>query len=125
MGALNYSNCSLLNELPNISSWFKSNKNRKYTLEFPREIDKKDYQIGVVYIRYMFFNCSSLKSLPDISEWNIEKVEDLSYLFYGCSSLIKLPDISKWNTSNINDLSYIFCECSSLTFIIHIKRFSF
>ena len=115
-----FSDCILLESLPDISKWNTSNvtnMNRMFKgcnslISFP-DISKWDTS-NVNNMEHMFSECKSLESLPEISNWNTNQVNTMSFMFYGCSSLKSLPDISKWNISNVKDLSTMFSECSSL-----------
>ena len=55
-----FSNCSLLEYLPDLSKWNTTN---------------------VTNMEGMFSNCSSLKSLPDISEWNTANGTNMNFIF--------------------------------------------
>ena len=96
-------NCSLIKELPDISSL---------------------NTINVTDMNSMFYNCSSLKSLPDISKWDTRNVTDMNSMFYNCSSLKRLPDISTWDTGNVTDMNSMFYNCSSLEFLPNISTWN-
>ena len=78
-----FSNCSLLNVLPDISKW---NTN------------------SLKNINCMFKYCSNLSFLPDISKWNTNNIREMDSFLYGCSSLISYPDISKWKINIQKDI---------------------
>ena len=77
-----FSDCSFLEELPDISKRNTEN---------------------VTSIYCMFYECSKLRRIPDISNWKTNNITNMSYLFRECPSLYSLPDLSKWNTDKLKE----------------------
>ena len=95
--------CSLLNSIPDISTWNTEDANTMI---------------------YMFKDCKSLVSLPDISKWNTSKVTNITGMFCECNALVTLPDLSKWKFKNLKEISNIFENCSSLKSIPDISNWN-
>ena len=62
-----FSNCSSLNNLPDISKWDTKN---------------------VTNMSNIFSGCNSLNNLADISKRNTKNVTNMSHMFFGCNEII-------------------------------------
>ena len=100
MGHL-FSECYLLQILPDISKWKTNN---------------------VTNMKNMFYQCISLNDLPEISKWNTNNVISMENMLVGCEKLKNIPYPEKKN--NVNNFNYKKQNEESEEDIINRERFT-